>query len=681
MRSLNTLVWRSLGQNRLRTTLSGAAVALGAGVIVAADVVNRTLLGLEQEVFVTFAAEILGFALTAIGIVILTAAGFLVFNAFAMTIAQRYREIGTLRALGMVRRQVMRMVWTEALITGGLGTLLGMVVGPLVGRAVLGLIQAITGDFLKRSMEFQAASFAGFLLAAALGLGVTFLSVLVPAWQATRIAPLDALRSEGQFHHADVVSETGFLRREKLGGLIIVLLFILLVIAPPAEWALPPWDLLLTGLFTLVWLGALVLTLPGLIGGVGHGARRSLERGWGATSRLIVDNLGRARRRVTLTVVTISIGLAMIVAVTGIITFTIDVVVTASWGQEFRTTWVLSPFDFSVREPPGGPIMGIPSGLFAALGEQMGERAEIAAVYSVDGIRETSLLPGLGTGVIETQDLRRVGEVTITFYEGDWETAWPHLDSACGLLLSPLVARRNSVWLGDALTIHGPSGPVDCTVAGIVSNVFFGTSIIGTNDPDLFAVENPFFAFVRALPGVDNAGLKTDLATLADGNPGVWLFSGGQVLRETLGHFDNLKNTLSGLLLLAILTAALGVINTTVMSVVERRRELGLLRAVGATRRQVQTVVMGEAALMGLIGAGLGLVAGVGATVILALVAGGNSFGVQLPLWPSAWIAVRPALLNGLIGLIAAPLISAGAAWLPTRPLLRAAAVETLRET
>jgi putative ABC transport system permease protein len=678
---LNTLVWRSLGQNRLRTTLSSAAVALGVGVTVAADVVNRTLLGLEQEGFVAFAAEILGFALTAVGIVILAAAGFLVFNAFAMTIAQRYREIGALRALGMVRRQVMRMVLTEALITGGLGTLLGMIGGPLVGRAVLSLIRAITGDFLKGTLDFQAASFESFVLAAALGLGVTLLSVLVPAWQATRIAPLEALRSEGQFQHADGISETGFRKRGRWGGSIIVLLFVLLVIAPPAEWALPPWDLLLAGLFTSVWLGALALTLPGLIGGVGHWARRSLERGWGATARLIVDNLGRARRRVTLTIVTISIGLAMIVAVTGIITYTVDVVMTASWGQGFLTTWVLSPFDFSVREAPVGPNMEIPSGLFAALGEQMGERAEIAAVYSVDGIRETSLLPGLGTGVIETQHLRRVGEVAFTFYEGDWETAWPHLDSVCGLLLSPLVARRNDVWLGDAMTIHGLNGPVDCTVAGIVSSVFFGTSIIGTTDPDLFGVENPSLAFVRALPGVDGAGLKQDLATLADRYPGVWLFNGGQVLRETLAHFDNLKNTLSGLLLLAILTAALGVINTTVMSVVERRRELGLLRAVGATRRQVQAVVMGEAALMGLIGAGLGLVAGAGVTVILALVAGGSSFGVQLPLWPSAWTAVRPALLNGLIGLIAAPLISAGAAWLPTRPLLRAAAVETLRES
>ena len=74
---------------------------------------------------------------------------------------------------------------------------------------------------------------------------------------------------------------------------------------------------------------------------------------------------------------------------------------------------------------------------------------------------------------------------------------------------------------------------------------------------------------------------------------------------------------------------------------------------------------------MGLIGAGLGLVAGAGLVAILAVVAGGNSFGVRLAPWPSAWIAVRPALLNGLLGLLAAPLIAAGAAWLPTRAFLR----------
>jgi putative ABC transport system permease protein len=187
--------------------------------------------------------------------------------------------------------------------------------------------------------------------------------------------------------------------------------------------------------------------------------------------------------------------------------------------------------------------------------------------------------------------------------------------------------------------------------------------------------------FVRAVPGTDGGDLGADLAALVDQHTGVWLFTGERVLLETQGQFDNLKIILSGLLLLAILTAALGVVNTTVMSVSERRQELGLLRAVGATQSQVRAVVMGEAALMGLVSGIAGVIAGAGIIVILVLVAGGNAFGIRLALWPAAWASVRPALLSGLIGLVAAPVIAAGAAWLPTRWFLRSPTVEILRET
>ena len=220
MRSLNALAWRNLKRHRLRTVLSAVAVALGTGVIIAADIVNRTLLGLEREGLLAFAAEILGFGLTAVGAVILSAAGFLVFNAFAMTITQRRREIGALRSQGMVRRQVMRLVLIEALITVGLGTLLGMVDGPLVGRGLLGLLRTFAGDFLEGTADLRIASLGSFLLAAGLGLGVTLLSTLVPAWQATRVAPLTALRmaspSRG-FADSTQFVKTGFLKRGVLG--------------------------------------------------------------------------------------------------------------------------------------------------------------------------------------------------------------------------------------------------------------------------------------------------------------------------------------------------------------------------------------------------------------------------------------------------------------------------------
>ena len=179
-------------------------------------------------------------------------------------------------------------------------------------------------------------------------------------------------------------------------------------------------------------------------------------------------------------------------------------------------------------------------------------------------------------------------------------------------------------------------------------------------------------------PGVDRAALEADLTALVERYPGTSLadLSAGE---KVVGIFDTTRSIMNSMLLLAILAAALGVVNTTVVSIQERRRELGLLRAVGATRRQIVAVVTGEAALMGLLGGGLGLVAGAGITAIVAVTYGGNAWGIQdLALWPSAWASVQPALLNGLLGVVVAPFVCAAAAWLPARSILRGSAIETM---
>ncbi|MCP4518207.1 MAG: ABC transporter permease [Delftia sp.] len=136
---------------------------------------------------------------------------------------------------------------------------------------------------------------------------------------------------------------------------------------------------------------------------------------------------------------------------------------------------------------------------------------------------------------------------------------------------------------------------------------------------------------------------------------------------------------LNGLLLLAEVAAALGMVNTTLMNVTERQRELGLLRAVGATRRQVMAVILSEAALMGLIGAGLGVVAGVGLGAIFALAYGGISFGLlDLVLWQAAGETVLPALRAGCLGFTVAPLLAVAAAYPAIRAILRGSAIETM---
>ena len=693
MPSTNVLAWRNLAQHRLRTVSSALAVALGAAMTVAASVTSGAILdalsGFESaQTFLTGLLDQLDSMLTLVGVGITFAAGFLVFNAFAMSITQRRKQIGALRSLGMTRRQVMRLVLVEALVTGSAGTLVGLVAGPLLGRGAIGLMRTFTAEIFVFGKA--DVSLPSLLLATVLGLGVTLLSALVPAWRATRISPLTALRQETV---AASLRSTN-LQYSRVGLLLSAALVGFLVVAPPGEWVTPPWDAVLTGSFALLWMGCLLLVLPALIGGVGRWLRALLTRfpfdrltaRWGATGRLTADNLGRGRGRVMLTILTLAVALTMIVSMTGFIRFMFfELMLPKVESGVQQGAWMIAPFDYMAGMAAYTDLdsLGLLPATLAEARQVLEGRGHLLAVHYVIVPELSFLGSSYFSFLVAPGDLQQGGDLSFlfTFTEGDWETALPIMESGCGVLSTPLVANGNGVSVGEAFEVMGVNGPVRCTVAGIGSPMV-GASVIGippSTARESFGDTKPLSAVVWPRPGVDRDALGADLRTVLARYPGVEMSDLKDMAAIQAQVMESLPNMLNALLLLAIVAAALGVVNTTVMSVAERRRELGLLRAVGATRRQVRAVVIGEAALMGLIGGGLGLVAGTGVVVILAVTYGGNGWGIpDLDLWGAACRSVQPALFNGLVGLVAAPFICAGAAWLPVRAILRGTAIETL---
>ncbi|MCP4535739.1 MAG: FtsX-like permease family protein [Chloroflexi bacterium] len=685
---LNFLAWRNLIQHRTRTILSVLAVALGAAMIVAGDWIASAIFSAHQKSGagqnVEFFAEMFDFGLGIVGVAILVAAGFLVFNAFAMAITQRKRQIGALRSLGMTRSQVMQLVLVEALLTGGIGTLLGLAAGPLLGSGLIALLEW-AGELLDTTLAVfgePSVSLSSFVIATALGVGITSLSVLIPARQATRISPLVALRQE---------AESG-IERTPIGRMLVgltgmVALTIYLVIAPPGEWVYPPWDAILSGLFTLLWLACLGLMLPALVSAVAGLARKSLSRRWGATGRLVADNLRRNRRRVILTILTLVVGLTMIVSMTGLISFIFSTLL----GRMIESTvqqdgWLMAPLDVTADMTAAfGEMdleaMDVPPDLAEKAREVVGDRAAVGE-WTMVVVPELSFLPGWNSYIGDAKELPDLGAYGFTFTEGDWETALPIMESGCSILMTPLVARNNDVWLGDTFTVQGRDGSIECMVAGLGSHPVSGNaSFISLAVRDSFVPEdrNPTTVIVAPYPGVDREQLDAELDVLLDTIPNVWPNRVAPLMESAGGASDSLTSVMNSMLLLAILAATLGVVNTTMMNVHERQRELGLLRAVGATRRQVSAVVTGEVALMGFIGGVVGLVAGVGITVIFATTYGGNAWGVpDLNVWDAAWEAARSALSVGLFGLIAAPFISAWAARLPARSILRGPAIRMI---
>ena len=684
-----SLAWRNLQDSPTRTILSGLAVALGVAMVIAADFIasaaRAATLAADERNLGAILGEIMDVSLNVVGIVILVAAGFLVFNAFGMAIAQRRRQIGALRALGATRRQILSIVLTEALITGGIGTLVGVLAGPLLGQGVIAFVEK-ANELLDTTLAMFGTpnlSPANLTVAVLLGVGITFLATLIPARQATRVPPLAALREQGE----SVGEKPANTRRNGwLGLILIAAIFLFLALAPPGNWADPPWNRNLAAFLILAFLAALWLLLPALIGLIGH-ATRTLATHPLATripaARLIADNLRRSRGRVTLTALTLAVGLGAIVSVTGLMSFTFDFLVheVIAGILDRGAAWIIMPFeldDFTRAVANFDPDTthlsdGMVDDAYTVVGGQ-------AAILTLDmtNAPEIAFMPGLISYILDPEQVQRAD--LITFTEGSWETAMPILRAGCGLLIAPNVAARNHVHAGDPLPITGPHGVVDCTVAGVGSSALANVSSVSRAAASQFDLGGTPGLYIIPFYATDLAAMNTQMEALVARYPGTSLNgfeSGGLVINI----FDRTQGIMNAMLLLAIVVAALGVVNTTVMSVTERRHELGLLRAVGATRRQTQTIVVGEAALIGLVGSLVGLAAGVGITIIFAVAYGGRPWGlVDLDLWKAAWQSARGALTVGAFGLFAAPLISAGAAWLPARRVLRGSAIETLGE-
>ncbi len=677
------MAWRNLDRHRLRTVLSAIAVALGVATIVATGVIQSGMRSAWEsgENKMAFIMEMGSVVFNGVGVITLAAAGFLIFNAFAMTVTQQRRQIGMLRSLGMTRRQVLQQVLVEAVCTGGLGTLGGLLAGPLLGRGILAVVR-LMGAGVGRS----SVAWGGVVLAAGMGMGITLLSALLPARRAARVSPLTALRER-------LTSGAAGGKRASplpwLGFGVIVAMTLYLIVAPPGQWTgkNSPWDWIMVLSLWGTWLAGLLLVIPALIAGTIRALRVPLCRLGGTVGRLIGDNLARAPGRTTLTALTFAVGLMMMIGTAGMVSFGNDVLVGRLAANALQqTVWYIYPFNrVSGLGQLGAFDLDAP-GIDAAVLQDVQRLAEGRAVvdesYLVVVPEISSPFPGFPSFVMQDVDrLARPGQFNLV--EGDWDTALRLLKKERGLLIGPGVAGRHKVGVGDLLTVTGLDGPVTCTVAGIGAGGFAPMAVIGPGGKGAFvaAGKPPDSLSVRPLPGADIAALEADLNALHQ-RYGDKAFVGRpeDELESITGTSDQMMMVFNSMVLLAVIAAALGTVNTTLMSVTERRRELGLLRAVGATRRQITAVVMSETALTGLIGTVLGAMAGVGLAGIFALAYGGITFGlVDLPLWQAASETVLPALRSGWLGLGMAPLLAAGAAYPAVRAILRGSAIETMR--
>jgi putative ABC transport system permease protein len=570
--------------------------------------------------FVTF---IRGFLLGFGGIALFVGA-FVIFNTLSITVAQRTRELATLRTLGASRRQVLRSVVLEAFAIGLGASVVGLFAGFGLARGLSSLFGALGLSLPEASAVYATRTVVISLL---LGVLVTVLSGVVPAVRATRVPPIAAVRDGAVIEW-----------RKRLGPVAGVVLFAaasgLIAYATLGGHLGSGTSLLaLAGGTLLGLLGvagfapALVTVLAGL---VGSPARRF----GGAAGGLATDNATRNPARTASTAAALMIGLALVsfVAVLGkgvhgSIDRAIGRQVTAGWVITSQNGWSAFPAAAS-RAAAAAPGVTLASDIRS-------DRGRIGnANVSVNGVDPATIAR------VYHFDWKQGSNATLARLDGH------------GALVKQAFARKHGLAVGDRFTLRSPAGTaVRLTVAGIfqpprVMEVLGGVVISQS------AFDRTFTRPSNSLTLIDGSPTQAGLQKALSAFPDAKAQTQHDYVKAQSSFIDTMLNLLYVLLALSVIVSLFGMLNTLVLSVFERTRELGMLRAVGMTRRQVRRMVRQESVITALIGAALGLPLGImlAAAVTHALGKYGITFSVPVA---SLVVFAVAAMIAGVLAAIA----------------------------
>ncbi|PVE09048.1 ABC transporter permease [Streptomyces scopuliridis] len=556
---------------------------------------------------------------------------FLIVNTFSMLVAQRTREIGLMRALGSSRQQVNRSVLLEAVLLGVFGSVAGVAAG--VGLAV-GLMELMSSMGMELSTQDLTVKWTTPVIGLVLGVVVTVVSAYVPARRAGKISPMAALRDAGT--PAD--GRSGWIRAA-IGLVLTGAGAAALLMAARADEASEGSVFLGAGVVCTL-IGFVVIG-PLLAGGLVRALSAVVLRMFGPVGRMAERNALRNPRRTGATGAALMIGLALVACLS-----VVGSSMVASATDELDKS---VGADFIVQSDNGQPIMPQAQ---AAL-EKAPDIAHVTEYKWVD----VKLTAPDGTtesdGIVAAdptyaQDLRR-------------ETVAGELSAAYGkdaMSVGDAYAKKHGVKVGDRMSVVFPGGrSAELTVAAITSddtNVDKGAMYTNITTAQRYVpadkMPKNMIMFVAAEDGKEKeayAALKGSLAAY----PQYTVQNQTDFKQDLKDQIGQLLNIVYGLLALAIIVAVLGVVNTLALSVVERTREIGLLRAIGLSRRQLRRMIRLESVVIALFGALLGLGLGMGwgtsAQKLLAL----EGLGVLEIPWPTI---LTVFVASAFVGLFAA---------------------------
>ncbi len=524
---------------------------------------------------------LLGFA--GIGLLV---GGFIIFNTFTILIAQRTREFGLLRAMGASGRQVVLSVLVEAIVMGLVASVVGFLAGVLLAKLLLAVLPGIGVPVPPRALVVIPRTVWA---CAVVGVGVTLLAAVIPAVRAARTPPIAAIGD---------LRTTSRLRAtvgRAIAGVVVTAMG--LALGAYGIWGPRPVEQSVAIAFVggfVIFVGLVVLgplgarRLASVIG-------RPLPSAFGITGALARGNAMRNPKRTTVTAAALVVGLALVTLV-------------AIFGASLRAS-----VGTALKNVKAEVIITAPG--YAGFSTEVRDRA-----LKVPGVREAI---GFRWGIAAVQgNEETVNGVTPTGFDRaiDFRFRGPHVStlSRTDVLVSSIMADQYGLHVGgDALIRFPRLGDTPLRVAGIyearrfsgafpidflVANELYDVAYGGTPQDTLL--------YVTTAPGRGDAVARTLRQELRAPFPNVDVQTRAEYGDSRRSFLDQFLNIFVALLLLSELIAVLGIVNTLLLSVYERTRELGLLRTVGTTRRQVWGMVSGESVVIAVLGCVVGLAVG-----------------------------------------------------------------------
>ncbi|MEP7286553.1 MAG: FtsX-like permease family protein [Chloroflexota bacterium] len=581
--------------------------------------------------------------------------GFLIFNTFRTVVVERQHEIATLRAIGAEREQILVMVLIESLIQGMLGTFLGLLGGLILASQIENIATAllVTTPVTQTEPISLVITPNAVLGSLALGIITTLIAGYLPARSASRVLPLAAVRPVSN----DTVQRTS--RLSLIAGVVSLLVAIILLLNGESS----------AGIGALIFLLGMVLLTPTLILPATRLLSPLLNLIFARESDIARGNIISQPGRTAITVNTLMIGVAVLVATSAMVVSmngALTNILNAALAND-SSDYLLLPISAQDTDPHVGSTFGVDSSLVTRL-RDLPQIDSVVSIRNADAQIDEATIP---LAAIDPATFTKIRKLPIM--EPDPTAAYSALGTGHTAFINSYTAKTFNLSLGKAMTLQTPQGAQQYRIVAILQDL--GTAagpyaVISqaTLATDFGKTEDSLVE-LKLRSGNDPTAARAAIETIAADYPQFKLVATADFTKTGIAGARDITAIFYALAAIVLFPSTLGLINTLTISVLERKREIGVLRALGTDRDMVRRIVMAEALLLGLIGALVGVVAGVAisssfVSIFSAAAAGGIDY-----IFPTEGV---------IAGIVVGVLLALLASLLPARNAARLDIVQAL---